>query len=141
MKRYLLAMGLLFAQLIQSGCATAPVADVRMQLVETAEAWLRILDEERYDEAWAQTALDFKVAVPYDNFLRVARGTRGPLGSSLKRELWDTRFRTFAEGLPDGEYFEASFETAFRKKSAKSIEHVLLKNDAGAWKVTMYKLH
>jgi len=130
----------LLGAVILAGCATTSETSGESQLVSTAESWLHLLDEERYEEAWHQSASYFQAAIAYQDFLRFAQGVRHPLGRVTARDVWIKTFQLNVRRRPDGQYFRASFQTSFQHKSSGAFEHVLLENEAGRWKVTSYTL-
>lgn len=129
----------LCAALLCAGCAGAPRTNAaEEQLVQTARAWLELLDNQKYQEAWDRAAVHFKTANAQEAFLRYATSVRRPLGQPTRRETWRQSFLAQVRGRPDGQYFAVSFRTTFAHAGPAVYEHVILENEARRWNVSGY---
>ena len=106
--------------------------------VESAKAWLDLIDGEKYAQAWQEAASYVRNLVPEDNWQRSLQGVRQPLGKLVSRELKATRYTTSAPGAPDGQYVIIQYDTSFENKNS-AVETVtpMLDND-GKWRVSGY---
>jgi hypothetical protein len=106
--------------------------------IESAKAWLELIDAEKYDQSWQEAALYVRNLVPKDDWHRSMQGARRPLGKLVSRELKSTRYTTSAPGAPDGQYVILQYNTRFENKKA-AVETVtpMLDND-GKWRVSGY---
>jgi hypothetical protein len=138
MKQYL-TLALLLA-VAWGGAASAGERSNRNPLSEDAEQWLRMLDEEKYEEAWQQTTTLFRSAMSYDYFLRFAKHVRRPVTAGALRVVEDEALRNDMPGLPYGPYFDVTFEATSPTKRTGSSEHIILAPDGCQWKVTSYEL-
>jgi len=106
--------------------------------VESAKAWLDLVDDGRYFKSWEEAAAGFKVAVSQADWEKTARAVRTPLGKMLSRKLKSQQYATSLPGAPDGEYVVIQYDTKFEKK-ASAVETVtpMLDKD-GKWRVSGY---
>jgi Protein of unknown function (DUF4019) len=103
-----------------------------------AEAWLKLVDESRYDASWTNAASVFRGAVTSEAWSKAVGGVRGSLGKLLSRKLVSATYTTSVPGAPDGEYVILQFDTSFEKKAA-AVETVTPMQDSdGAWRVAGY---
>ena len=127
-------MYLLLALLV----GAAPVQDAEDAAQQSAEAWLDLVDEGRYDESWEEAASLVKTAVTKDDWGRGIASARRPLGKLVSRIV---KSRTYAEtlpGAPDGRYVVIQYETTFEnKKSAVETITPMMDSD-GRWRVSGY---
>jgi len=106
--------------------------------IAAAEAWLELVDEEKYTESWRQGAEYFKAAVKPDQWAQSMRAFRQPLGSTVSRILKTKNYATSLPGVPDGEYVVIQYETSFENKES-AIETITPTVDKdGIWRVSGY---
>ena len=105
---------------------------------KNAEAWLALVDQQKYGESWDAAAHLFQDNVPRDTWKDALGAARGPLGKVVSRRVKSAEARTSLPGAPDGKYVVIQFDTAFeRKKSA--VETVTpAQEEDGSWKVSGY---
>jgi len=108
------------------------------QAVETASAWLELIDGGDYEGSWEQAAGFFKKVVGKEQFRQSVEPVRKPLGKVTSRKVKSKTYTRQVPGAPDGEYVVIQFETAFENKKA-AIETVtpMLDKD-GKWRVSGY---
>jgi hypothetical protein len=106
--------------------------------VESAEAWLALVDQGKYGEAWDSAAEYLKNAVGKEDFAKSLAAARKPLGKVKSRELKSKQYATSLPGAPDGEYVVIQFKTAFENKKAavETITPMLDKDKK--WRVSGY---
>lgn len=103
-----------------------------------AEAWLRLVDEARYDASWTSAAASFRGAVTSEAWSAAIGGLRGKMGQLVSRKLASASYTTRLPGAPDGKYVVLQYDTAFENK-ASAIETVTPTQDPdGAWRVSGY---
>ncbi len=103
-----------------------------------AEAWLKLVDEGKYDASWDQSAGFFKRAVTRDQWRQAASAAREPLGKVRSRALKSRQHATTLPGAPDGSYVVIQYDTTFENKAA-AVETITPMLDAdGAWRVSGY---
>jgi hypothetical protein len=113
-------------------------ADAMQEAIESAEKWLAIVDEGKYEKSWEETASIFKNAVPVDQWMDLVSSVRPPLGKILSRVIADTTYKNSIPSAPDGEYVLILFKTKFENKD-DAIETVTpTKDKDGTWRVSGY---
>ena len=112
--------------------------EAEKKAVASAEAWLSLVDQEKYGEAWESASAYLKNAIAKEDFIKALRGARAPLGKMESRKLKSKEYRTSLPGAPDGEYVVLQFDTSLEhKKSAVETITPMLDKD-GTWKVSGY---
>ena len=112
--------------------------EVEKAAIESAGAWLDLLDSGKYSESWEEAAEYVKALANKDNWQKTFQGVRQPLGKLVSRELESTRYTTSAPGAPDGQYLIIQYKTSFEnKKSAIETVTPMLDKD-GKWRVSGY---
>jgi hypothetical protein len=121
-----------------SGIAAAQDTEKEKAAVASAEKWLAVVDEGRYEESWQEAAAYFKNTVTQDQWKQSLQVVRKPLGKLVSRNIKTTIYKTSLPGAPDGEYLVIQFVTAFENK-ASAIETVTPMFDKdGTWRVSGY---
>ena len=90
--------------------------DAEKSAVKAAEAWLKLVDQAKYGEAWDSAAEYLKNAVSKEDFGKSLGAVRKPLGKVKSRELKGAKYATSLPGAPDGEYVVIQFKTVFENK-------------------------
>jgi len=104
----------------------------------SAEQWVRLVDEEKYNESWEQASDLFRAAVKQDEWAQSAQAARKPLGKVLSRKVKSEKYTTSLPGAPDGEYVVIQFQSSFQhKKSAIETVTPMMDKD-GSWRVSGY---
>ncbi len=117
----------------------APGADVSVQAAaQAAQAWLALVDREKYAESWNSAAELFRRNVSVESWANAAASVRAPLGKLISRTLRSADAKTSAPGAPDGKYVVIQFDTTFENK-AQGVETVTpMQEKDGTWKVAGY---
>jgi len=104
---------------------------------KNAEAWLVLVDQQKYGESWDAAAKLFQDTVARDMWKDALGAAREPLGKLVSRRLKSAESRTSPPGAPDGKYVIIQYDTSFEKKSI--VETVTPMQEAdGSWKVSGY---
>ena len=112
--------------------------EAEKKAVESAEAWLALVDQSKYGEAWDTASELLKNAVSKEDFGKSLAAARKPLGKVKSREVKSKQYATSLPGAPDGEYVVIQFKTAFEnKKSAVETITPMLDKDT-KWRVSGY---
>lgn len=104
---------------------------------DSASRWLAQADGGNYAATWETAAPMFKQAIAQDQWAKMLKAQRGPMGKVLSRTLKSAVYTTSPPGAQDGQYvlvYESSFE---HKKSAIEAVTPSLDKD-GQWKVSGY---
>lgn len=104
--------------------------DAEKKAIESAEAWLKLIDQAEYGKAWDASAEYLRNAVSKEDFAKSLAAVRKPLGKLKSRELKSKQYATSLPGAPDGEYVVIQFKTVFENKKAtiKTITPMLDKD-------------
>lgn len=138
MRNIVVAIGVL--GLIGMGCSKKETAGGggTEEGIAASDAWLAVVDAERYDDSWEKACTLFRGAVSKDQWVRQAAGVRGPLGPVLSREVTSAEYATKLPGAPDGEYVVIQYRTKFQNK-ADAIETVTpMRDQDGVYRVSGY---
>ncbi len=106
--------------------------------VESANAWLKLIDDGQYSKSWERAAELFKNAVTKEQWNQSLNAVRKPLGKVIRRNVKSKQYMTSLPGAPDGEYVVIQCETSFEnKKTAIETVTPMLDKD-GKWRVSGY---
>jgi hypothetical protein len=121
-----------------SACASESNPEAEKAAIESAKAWLALVDSGKYSESWEEAAGYFQSAVMKPGWEQTIRAVREPLGKTVSRKLKSQQYATSLPGAPDGEYVVIQFNTVFEnKKSAVETITPMLDKD-GKWRVSGY---
>lgn len=143
----LLIMSLLLALLAMNALSpaslTAPSAQPRpavqldtsttAEATRAARAWLALVDQQRWDDSWQQSGLQFRRANTSVAWAAISKSVRPPLGAVVSREVYSQE----AVPAPPHGYVLIKFLTRFANKPA-AIETVSLEREGRDWKVVGY---
>lgn len=106
--------------------------------IESAQAWLELVDGGNFGQSWEAAAAVFKSAITQPDWEKAVRAVRTPLGKLVSRKIKSQQYATSLPGAPDGEYVVIQYYTAFENK-ANAIETItpMLDKD-GKWRVSGY---
>lgn len=125
------------------GLAKTPVAyaaaDTASDKAGTAaaEAWAKLLDQQRWGDSWKASGSLFQSKITQENWVAMAQPLRSKLGAVSSRTVKSVSSATTLPGAPDGEYKLIQFATAFAGKP-DAIETVVLAKEGADWKVDGY---
>lgn len=92
----------------------------------TAESWLKLVDEGKFEESFHLTANIFKQAYPYSQYLELLSPTRHELGEVESRIFVSTSVAESPPGAPKGFYSLFSFRSKFSNRSGYVYENITL---------------
>ncbi len=106
--------------------------------VESAQSWLKLVDEGAYEQSWFESAEYFRRNVSQEQWKSALDGVRKPLGKMLSREVINSTYTTQVPGAPDGQYVIIQFKTSFENKQ-NAVETITPMMDSdGRWRVSGY---
>jgi hypothetical protein len=106
--------------------------------VAAADAWLSLVDQNRYSDSWQQAASYFQEAIDVDQWVKSMQTVRKPFGKVLSRKISSKQYTQSLPGAPDGHYVVIQFQSVFElKKGAVETVTPMLDTD-GKWKVSGY---
>jgi hypothetical protein len=103
-----------------------------------AEAWLILVDQQKYADSWDAAATVFRDTVDRGMWADALGGARGPLGRLLSRRVKSVESKTSLPGAPDGKYVIIQYDTTFEHKKAAVETVTPMQEENGTWKVTGY---
>ncbi|MDH3739117.1 MAG: DUF4019 domain-containing protein [Alphaproteobacteria bacterium] len=106
--------------------------------LQSARAWLAVVDSGDYVQSWKSSASYFRTAVTQAQWNQSLEGIRRPLGNVLTRELKAATYATELPGAPDGEYVVIQFNTTFENKRIAVETVTPMLEDDGSWRVAGY---
>jgi hypothetical protein len=101
------------------------------------EAWTKLLDEGRYDEAWRQAAPAVQERVPLPAWEASLRAARGSLGAVSRRVLESAEVVPAPPGAPAGEWVRVRFVVTFASGAA-GTETAIALGGGGQWRAAGY---
>jgi hypothetical protein len=129
-----------------AGCGRSPLTGgnaessqaAKQAAVQSAQAWLDVVDGGGYAKSWQDTAAVFQTAVSQADWEKAVQAARAPLGRMTSRKIKSQQYATSLPGAPDGQYVVIQYDTDFENKPA-AVETVtpMLEKD-GQWKVSGY---
>ena len=105
--------------------------------IETAKAWLDIVDSGNYEESWSQAAPFFQSQLTSDQWVQAVDSVRSPLGDALSREVKNAAEHSTLPNAPDGEYVVMTLDSSF-ENSESVVEAVAVIKLSGKWQVVGY---
>ena len=120
-----------------SPVAKSPAAPLTAQVTpatRSAQAWLALVDQGRWDDSWNASGQQFRTA-PNTNkaWAAIIATVRPPLGRVLSRAALSQE----PLSKPPHEYLILKFRTSFANKS-QAVETVSLEREGQVWKVVGY---
>jgi hypothetical protein len=106
--------------------------------VESALAWLKLVDQGEYGLSWEQAAELFKKAVNRERWNQTCEGVIKPLGKLLSRKLKSAKYAENLPGAPDGRYVVIQFETVLENKKSAVETVTPMEDPDGVWRVSGY---
>ena len=120
------------------GCTSQSNPEAEREAINSAQAWLELVDNEKYMESWEEAAKYFKSAISKDKWQETIKAVRKPLGKTVSRKLKSQRYMTSLPGAPDGQYVVIQYKTSFEnKKSAIETITPMIGKD-NKWRVSGY---
>jgi len=121
-----------------AGCWRKGNPPAEKAAIESANAWLQLVDAGEYSQSWQESAEFFRNAVEKDKWEKSLKTFRTPLGKMVSRKVKSKQYTTSAPGAPDGQYVIIQYQTTFEnKKSAIETVTPMLDKD-GKWRVSGY---
>lgn len=131
----------LFALLTILACSVAhAAASDEDESRKSGEAWLLLVDSQKYEESWKEASAQFRSAVTEDQWAAALTNARDPLGPMVSRAQSRVNFTKTLRGAPDGNYVIFHFITSFKNKEGVTERLTLVQED-GKWRVVAYAIH
>jgi len=108
-------------------------SQLEKEAIVVAQKWLTLIDNEKYEESWGESAKIFQNAITKENWASTVKNVRSKAGKFQTREVASSTYTTTLPGVPDGDYviiqFNAKFENNENAGTVKTgtKEHQLSK--------------
>lgn len=136
LRRFLLCLILIFGLVGQAFAVPMSAQDV---VVREASAFLSLLDQQRYVDAWRVGTQYFRSRLSAQEWEQILRDHREPLGPVRARRKLSVRYVDSYETAPPGTYMQVEFSSTFGR--TKRLERLVVKKDFdGNWRITGYQL-
>jgi len=106
---------------------------------QSAEKWVGLLDEGKFDIAYTQTSLLMQKTVDQKEWVYLMDVSRKPLGKVKARTLGDIRTAKNPKGLPEGDYMVVYYKSNFANRH-EGEELLTLTHGDGSWRVLTYQV-
>lgn len=118
--------------------------EIEREMVEArkaAQAWLKLVDEGKYEESWEQGSVSFKNVMPKKTWVQALGVARRPLGPVQGRSVRNQAPAMNPNRMPPGIYMVINFDTSFSQAS-KSGEFMTMRKDPdGQWRILDYRVN
>jgi len=137
-----------FAAALLAGCNVAIAAeesDTNVAIdttpaMEEALAWLAVVDQSRYGDAWESAAETFRNSIERLKWEVAAQQGRGPLGVLIVRKLRTASYSRQLPGTPVGEYVSLVFDSRFDRRPATVELLTAERGPDGRWRIAGYSI-
>lgn len=103
----------------------------------SAQAWLNLVDNGRYEESWDQGSSMLRRSVTKNEWKEILNVMRKSLGTVSRRAVVQQLPAQNPKNLPRGKYMVILYQTSFSSKS--NVQELLtLSFESGQWKVITY---
>lgn len=132
----------LIGSFIMAGPARAQAPDSAGPAISAAQAaaqaWLRLVDQQHYDQSWDSAAAVFRSAVTKAAWSAAVREGRAPFEPLGERSLLGTTYSTQLPNVPPGEYVVLQYRT--KAGTGKTVVETVTpaKGADGRWRVAGY---
>lgn len=104
-----------------------------------ATAFVELLDQQRYTDAWQVGTAYFRQQLPLKKWRQVLKRHREPLGKVQERNLVEVRHLDGFASAPPGLYMRVEYRTLFAGREHRETLAVF-KDFDGRWRVANYQL-
>jgi hypothetical protein len=119
-----------------SGCN--PHAEDINEATKMSDAWVKLIDQGDYSDAWDQTGAQFKKMVGKDAWAKQIDPFRKSLGPLNTRTVESATYTDSIEGATPGKYVIIKYTSSFKRKPATLEEITAQKEDDGVWRSLGY---
>jgi hypothetical protein len=119
-------------------------AEIKQEMVEArkaAQAWLKLVDEGRYEESWDQASVTFKSVIPKSSWVEALNAARRPLGGVKERSVTSQAPAMNPNRMPPGIYMVINYATSFALASQSGEFMTMRKDPDGKWRILDYRVN
>lgn len=103
-----------------------------------AQSWLALIDAGDYAASWSNASVLFKNTVDKQQWEKVAKDARQPVGEVVGRSLKSATYTTSMPNAPEGEYVVIVFDSEFSKQKSVTETITPMLGEDGKWRVGGY---
>lgn len=107
---------------------------------QAALAWLALLDQGRYSQAWDQAAPLLQKNITRQKWEGLLKGLAAKTGPAGQRKLLQSQALSDPPGAPAGKYLVLVYAPGFAKSPANLEQLTLREDPQGQWQVAGYYL-
>jgi hypothetical protein len=107
---------------------------------DLAAAWLTLLDQGKYKQAWQQFAVITRQRVSEKDWEYQVKRTKENYGRFISRHPTETHYATDLPNAPPGRYVVAQYQAHFEHKPQANETVVVSQSREGVWQVAGYFL-
>lgn len=135
-----LRASLVLALLLLTACSSGEAARELSQRSArlAAEAWGSLIDAQRYDDAWNESAAMVKSSMNKERWIAELRRARNSMGQLQSRILKDASPTRELPNAPRGEYYLIQYQTIFVNRLSANETLVMVLEPDGRWRVAGY---
>jgi hypothetical protein len=137
--RYLIAAACLMAGSFAFAAEETKAEPKADEAKAAAQAWLKLIDDEKYEDSWKDAASAFQARVTAAVWSEKLSQVRRPLGHTEKREFKDASFVHELPRLPKGDYWHIEYATSIESTAVNELVTLVLDKD-GKWHVLSYQI-
>jgi hypothetical protein len=116
----------------------AAAKDQSQAAQKAALAWLKLVDQGKYQDSWHESGAFFQGATDAAKWDQLMQGVRKPLGKTISRKFVSAQARQTIPGAPDGKYYVLLFKTSFANKKSAEETVTLISEPKRGWRVVGY---
>ncbi len=122
-----------------SGCGPqADHAQDIQQATAAIDAWVKLIDQGDYGQAYDQSGAQFKKLTGKDAWVKQITPYRGALGAVASRTVESAEFSDSIPDLKPGQYVRLKYKTAFQRMPNSHEEITAQKENDGVWRSLGY---
>jgi hypothetical protein len=108
------------------------------QATKAVDAWVKLIDQGDYGQAYDQTGAQFKKMIGKDAWVQQVSPYRTALGKINSRKLESAEYSDSIPDLQAGQYVLIKYATAFTQKPDSHEEITAQKENDGVWRPLGY---
>lgn len=112
-----------------------------LEALKAAQAWLKLVDEGRYEESWNQGSVSFKAVMPKSSWVEALNAARRPLGAVQKRSVKNQAPAMNPNRMPPGLYMVINYDTSFALATQSGEFMTMRKDPDGKWRILDYRVN
>lgn len=120
--------------------ALAEADEVEQVALGVAQSWLAMVDSGDYEASWNQSSVLFQNTYDKQQWARIAKEIRDPIGTVVERSLRSANYSTSVPNAPEGEYVVILFDSKFSNQKSVTEAIFPMRGEDGKWRVGGYHI-